>query len=305
MPTSYTDQFFTFDPASPPPGGTAVSFSVFSMTDQNDDGDLDRFDNDSVDGSDITRSWPGDTVTINVPGVGNVTYTGITFYLADGRRVFTPTDGQVLQNGTFVSSTFVTTQGPLDVDDLGPPCFVSGTLIDTPSGRMVVDDLRVGDKVTTRDHGPQEIVWHGRRRLRGTGKFAPVEIRHGALGNSRTLRVSQQHRILVTGWRCQLYLGEPEMLVAAKHLCNGNTIRTVDVPEIEYHHIMLKEHEILHSEGVLSESFNPFGQFARRDREVCAELFELFPELARLPGGTEALARPVMRRHEASLLFSG
>ena len=305
MPTSYTDQFFTFDPANPPPGGSAVSFSVFSMTDQNDDDDLDRFNNDSVDGSDITRSWPGDTVTINVPGVGNVTYTGITFYLADGRRVFTPTDGQVLQNGTFVSSTFVSSQGPLDVSDLGPPCFVSGTRIETPLGPVAVEELRVGDVVSTRDNGPQEILWRGRRKLCGNGKFAPVVIRKGTLGNSRTLRVSQQHRILVGGWRCQLYLGEPEMLVAAKYLRNDDTIRIVNVPEVEYHHIMLKTHEILSSEGVFSESFNPHGKFARQDRAVCAEIFELFPELGRVPVGGKAAARPVMRRHEAQLLFDG
>ena len=94
MPTTYTDQFFTFNTANPVGGGTVVNFVSCDLIDQNDDNDFDRFDNDSVNGSDISASYPGDTVTINMPGTGNVTYTGITFYLANGDRVFTPTDGE-------------------------------------------------------------------------------------------------------------------------------------------------------------------------------------------------------------------
>ena len=74
MPQSFTDQFYLFDPANPPPPGTAVTWTNLVLTDQNDDNDFDRFNNDRVNGSDITASFRGDTVTINVPGVGNVTY---------------------------------------------------------------------------------------------------------------------------------------------------------------------------------------------------------------------------------------
>nr|WP_254435566.1 hypothetical protein [Ruegeria arenilitoris] len=79
MPTTYLDQFFAMDPASPPATGTLLTVEKYNLVDQNDDGDIDSSDNDSVNGIDVTRSWPGDTVTINVSGVGNVTYTGITF----------------------------------------------------------------------------------------------------------------------------------------------------------------------------------------------------------------------------------
>ena len=49
----------------------------------------------------------------------------------------------------------------------------------------------------------------------GAGAGAPVLIPAGALGNTRDLLVSQQHRMLVTGWRAELMFGEPEVLVAA------------------------------------------------------------------------------------------
>ena len=182
MPTTYIDQFFAMDPANPPTAGTTLTVQKLNFIDQNDDGDIDRFDNDSVNGQDVTNSWPGDTVTINVPGVGNVTYTGTTFYLADGTRFFTPTDGQVLQSGTFVSSTFVTTQGPLDVSDLGPPCFTPGTMIETPDGPRLVEDLQPGDMVTTVDHGAQPLLWVGRTRVQAEGKLAPIRFEAGVLG---------------------------------------------------------------------------------------------------------------------------
>jgi len=141
MPTTYTDQFYLMDPYNPPPVGTVLNFSVLNLTDQNDDNDFDRFNNDRVDGVDITASYPGDIVTVNVPGVGNITYTGTTFYLADGRQAFTPTDGQVLENGTLVSSSGVTTQGPLTVPEMGPTCFTPGAMIDTGSGARLVETL--------------------------------------------------------------------------------------------------------------------------------------------------------------------
>ena len=86
MPTTYTDQFFDMDPANPPGRGTTLTVQNYNLVDNNDDGDIDRFNTDTVDGVDVTASYPGDTVTIRLPDGSFVTYTGITFYLADGRQ---------------------------------------------------------------------------------------------------------------------------------------------------------------------------------------------------------------------------
>ncbi len=303
MPTTYSDQFYLIDPYSPPPAGTQMNFVNLNLTDQNDDGDFDRFNNDSIDGTDITASWPGDTVTINVPGVGNVTYTGVTFYLADGRRVFTPNDGQVLQNGTLVSTTWVSSQGPLLVNQLGPPCFAAGTLIRTAHGDRRVEDLAPGDLVETLDHGPQPIRWIGRTSVSGRGEHAPVLFRAGAIGNLNDLRVSPQHRILIRGWQTELYYGRSEVLVPAKHLINGDTIRREPVAEVEYYHLMFERHEVIWSEGALSESFYPGDQILLKDRSVMAELLTLFPELAdRNAAPCRQTARLTLKRREAMLL---
>lgn len=297
MPTSYLDQFYDLDPANPPPTGSTVTVSNYTVIDNNDDGDVDRFNNDSINGVDVVQSWPGDTVTIDVPGVGLVTYTGITFYLSGGGSIFTPTDGQVLQEGTLVTSSFVNSQGPLVVPgDLGPPCFTPGTMILTPDGERAVETLRPGDVVTTRDAGAGEIVWSGQRTVAGEGRFAPVSIAAGTLGNRRDLLVSSQHRMLVRGWRAELYAGLDEVLVAAAHLVNGTTIRRCPMPEVTYVHFMLARHEIVFAEGAATESLDPAGDLARGDREIA----RLFPDLPAVHGTPPA--RPTVRAFEGRAL---
>jgi hypothetical protein len=268
VPTSYRDQFYLFDPANPPPAGTAVSFTRLTLIDQNDDGDVDRFNNDSVNGSDVVNSYPGDTVTIRVNGV-DIRYRGITFYLANGQRVFTPTDGQVLQDGIFIRSTFVQGQGPLNVPgQLVPTCFTPGALILTPGGERPVEDLRPGDLVTTRDRGPCPVLWAGGQEVDGTGDFAPVLIRTGALGNRRDLLVSPQHRMMIRGWRAELFAGLPEAMVAAVHLVNGRTVVRAPRPLVTYLHVMLERHEIVFAEGAETESLDPAGEAAAADRAI-------------------------------------
>ncbi len=301
MPTSYTDQFFTFDPANPPAGGSSVSYVTHNMIDQNDDGDLDRFNNDSVNGSDIQSAYPGDTVTINVPGTGNVTYTGTTFYLANGDRVFTPTDGQVLENGTFVTSTWVSGQGPLDVGDLGPPCFSAGTLIETERGLTPVEEIAVGDLVRTLDHGLQPVRWRGSRGIAALDKHAPIRFAPGAIGNTRELVVSPQHKILVSGWRAELFFGEDEVLVAATHLVNHDTIHRAPRRYMDYHHLMFDQHEVLLAEGVPTESFYP-GEYILQDDDLRDEISVLFPEMIGQAASDWRMARTVVNRMEAQML---
>ncbi len=297
VPTSYVDQFYDFDPANPPPPGSSVAVSQYTLVDNNSDGDVDRFSNDRINGSDVVQSWPGDVVTINVPGVGDVTYTGITFYLANGQRVFTPTDRQVLEAGSFVSSSFVNTQGPLVVPgDLGPPCFTPGTLIGTPAGEVAVEALEIGHSVLTRDGGAAAIVWTGCRRVPATGPLAPVRIAAGTLGNRRDLLVSPQHRMLVRGWRAELHAGRAEVLVAAVHLVNGTTIVRAPMPEVSYLHFMLARHEIVFAEGAATESLDPAGDLASQDREIV----RLFPELGTGHGGATVL--PTVRGFEGRAL---
>ena len=301
MPTSYFDQFFLMDPASPPAVGTSLSPNYLEMVDQDDDDDIGAAGGDLVNGADVTASWPGDTVTINTPS-GNITYTGITFYVSGGGRYFTPTDGQVMQTGTFVSSTFVNTSTPLDVGDLGPSCFTPGTLIDTATGCRAIETLREGDLVETLDDGAQPIRLILRGTFRGLGSFAPIRFAKGAIGNATPLLVSPQHRMLITGWQAELYCGQDEVLVAAKHLVNGDTITVQEGGVVEYLHLLFDRHQIVFGGGVPSESYFPGHAEMPQDDETLGELLSLFPELEAIACEDLAMARPVMHRREAVLM---
>ncbi|MGZ9812448.1 Hint domain-containing protein [Pseudoroseicyclus sp. H15] len=180
-------------------------------------------------------------------------------------------------------------------------CFAAGTLIAAEGGLRPVEEIAAGDRVMTRDGGLQVVRWAGQSRVPGRGTLAPVEIAEGALGNDRALRVSQQHRLLISGWRAELLFGQPEVLVAARHLVNDRTIRILPCDEITYVHLALDRHEILHAEGLAAESLylGP-GALASLSHAARAELLAIFPELEE--EGTMPLARPGLRAWEGALL---
>ncbi|MEM6578577.1 MAG: Hint domain-containing protein [Pseudomonadota bacterium] len=169
--------------------------------------------------------------------------------------------------------TFVITATPTDTT-YGPAtqtvtieifgvCFVTGTLIETENGLVPVEQLEIGQQVMTRDAGLQPIVWLGggpcpEEEWRQDDRHLPVCIRADALGPgcpARDLYVSQNHRILVSGARAELFFGEAEVLVAAKHLCALPGISIVEPTGVlGYHHILCGEHHIVTANGCEAES---------------------------------------------------
>lgn len=191
----------------------------------------------------------------------------------------------------------------LGAGDTGVVCFVSGTLIDTPDGPRPVEALSPGDLVWTHDNGPQPLRWVGACAVAGLGRFAPIRFDTGTIGNTRPLWVSPQHRVLVRGRLPELYFGAYEVLVAAIHLVNGTTIRQMPQRQVRYHHIMCDRHQILRSDGALTESFYPGDQaMAMVSDDARAELFALFPELEHMPQTYGPLARMGIKGREAICL---
>ncbi|KUF12003.1 Hint domain-containing protein [Pseudoponticoccus marisrubri] len=181
-------------------------------------------------------------------------------------------------------------------------CFARGTLIECPDGPRYIETLRAGDAVTTLDHGPQPIRWIGGTRLEATGPNAPVEIGAGELGNLRALRVSQNHRLLVRGARAELLFGEPEVLVAAKHLVDGKGIRLVEGGTVDYYHFLFDRHEIVFAECCPAESLFLGAQTLDSvEQGARDEIIALFPELQG-HGDTLQTARPALRAFEAQAL---
>lgn len=170
-------------------------------------------------------------------------------------------------------------------------CFAEGTLIATPHGSRPVETLLEGDWIVTQDNGPQQVMWHGARRMSGARLYVmpearPIRIRDRALGAGYPdgdLLVSPRHRMLVRGELPRSLFNTDEVLVRADQLVNGcSIIVDYSVTETAYHHLMLDAHQIVFANGAASESFHPANirLNALEDRQ-CARLLELYPELER------------------------
>jgi hypothetical protein len=185
------------------------------------------------------------------------------------------------------------------------PCFTAGTRIRTPDGQRRVEDLQIGDLVETCDAGSQPIRWIGRRKVKAEGSYAPIVIEAGTFGHHRRLRLSPQHRVLVRHHMAEIMFGEDEVLIAAKDLVNECSIWIDSGGEVEYIHLLFDRHQMIWSEGMLTESFLPGPQVLMGfDEDVRTELLSLFPELDSVSWeGYGPSARPALRRYEALALF--
>lgn len=184
-------------------------------------------------------------------------------------------------------------------------CFTNDTTILTPSGDLPVTALRTGDQVITRDHGAQVIRWIGTTTIAAKGDLAPISFAANALGTHAPFEVSPQHRMLLSGWRCELTSGTPEALAPAKHLINDTTIRQVQRDTVTYVHLAFDRHEVICGNGVWSESFHP-GAMALDALSAATrtELLRLFPKVAISPMSYGPSARQHIKRHEARMIVA-
>jgi hypothetical protein len=133
--------------------------------------------------------------------------------------------------------------------------FVKGTRITVASGAMIpIEDLKIGDRIITRDRGVQTIRWIGHSTVRASGDFAPVVIKAGTLHNLHDLTVSPEHRLFIYQRSDKLGTGRAQTLVRAKHLINGSDVIRLDDGFVEYYQILFDEHQIIYAEGIAAES---------------------------------------------------
>ena len=193
------------------------------------------------------------------------------------------------------------------------PCFTPGTLIATAKGQCLVEDLKPGDRIITRDNGFQEIAWVGAKKVPGLEmvkqpNLKPVMVKAGALGGGlpeRDMLLSPNHKVLLADFKAELYFEEREVFVAAKHLVGMPGIERVNVTQTTYIHFMFDRHEVVLSDGAWTESYHP-GDYSINgiDEGARNEILALFPELATEDGLKDyRLARTELKKHEARILF--
>jgi Ca2+-binding RTX toxin-like protein len=269
-----------------------------------DDRDLISFlDGDFAQGDIVFGGSGGDdfdTLDVSAYGWQRIDLTFTSPDNENGTITFFDTLGNIVGTMTFT-----------DIEAL-IPCFTTGTLIATMRGALPVESLCPGDMVMTRDHGLQPVRWMGQRHLSEAAlkqmpELCPIRIARGAMGSEkpdRDMSVSPQHRVLFAGAKAELLFAEPEVLVAAKHLL-GMTGIAIDLPPagITYVHVLFDRHEVILSDGIWTESFQPAERIVNAmDREQRDEVLRLFPEISEGAGAYSAV-RPTLKAYEAQILL--
>lgn len=133
--------------------------------------------------------------------------------------------------------------------------FTRGTRITTESGaQRRIEDLRVGDRVLTRDAGLQPIRWIGQTTVRAAGEFAPIVITKGTLNNVDDLVVSPDHRLFIYQREDRIGAGRSELLVKARYLVDGETVHVQEGGFVDYFQLLFDRHHIIYAEGIAAET---------------------------------------------------
>jgi hypothetical protein len=246
---------------------------------------------------------------------GQPVFAGDTISLATGQDVTLNADGTFTVANDFDLESINFTYQAEDDDGITDtafvtintiPCFVAGTMIRTDRGERRVESLRPGDLVETVDHGLQPIRWVGHKQVEACPSSAPVRIEAGCFGAHRALSVSPQHRVMLHDCGAELLFGEAEVLIAAKDLVNGWSVRRCDAgAQVVYVHLLFDTHQVIYSNGLTTESFLPgpcsLQGFAP---EKLREIQSLFPGFDPETGeGYGPSARYALKAHEARLLL--
>jgi len=165
-------------------------------------------------------------------------------------------------------------------------CFVTGTMIATPSGQVPVETLKAGDLVLTQSGAAAPVRWLGHTRVSrlfgDASRVLPVRIMAGALSEnvpSRDLGLSPNHAVAVDG-----------LLIQAGALVNGTTIVRDTNADLmfTYYHVELENHDVLLAEGAAVESY----------LDVVEDM--AFANVADRPARTEAMQELPMARVKAA-----
>ncbi len=183
--------------------------------------------------------------------------------------------------------------------------FAAGTLVTVAGGaQRVIEQLKTGDEILTRDNGPQPVRWVGKATLRAKGSFAPVVISAGTLGNNGELVVSPHHRLFIYQRGDRRLNGRAEVLVQAKHLVDGDRVWRREGGFVDYYSLVFDRHEIIYAEGIPAESLMVNEDtIALLPDDLAIELRNRFPGLRQSQHFATEASRAILDRSGPSGLF--
>jgi hypothetical protein len=223
---------------------------------------LEAGDSLSVNGQDIGSFEYNENTGVGTLHFGNLFSGQVNYAIHDMdpelAALIEANPEEYFQNGSFVM----------------PVCFLRGTMVLTPEGEVVVQDLKAGDKVIG-SSGVREVKWVGYRKTiihtiapEQRAKHLPIRICRNAIANlvpAKDIVVSPGHHVLIDG-----------KLVRATDIQNGKTIyQETHHISFHYYHVELDQFDVISAHGLFSESWADGGN---RDYFSNVDVAALHPE---------------------------
>ncbi|MGV4878639.1 Hint domain-containing protein [Acetobacter indonesiensis] len=226
-------------------------------------------------------------------------------------------DGHNFSTGTFT----VGQNGPLTITDSGTiisvealavTCFLSGSLIQTPKGTTIVEELSVGDEIIAYVDGvttPRRVIWTGqahcmvRPHLPDDEAGYPVRILKDAIADGVPFK-----DMLITAEHCLFFDGK---FVPARMLVNGRSIFfDKSITSYNYYHIETEDHSVIMADGMLTESYLDTGNrrsFSQKGNviSICSSRNLTWNDASAPLGVSREFVEPLFRQAEIRAIAAG
>jgi Hint domain len=159
--------------------------------------------------------------------------------------------------------------GPVSMPEFATSGLAQVSVIETARGPVLARDLRLDDRVLTRDHGLQPVRWIGTSTVMyeddlaaesNAPKLGPVRIRAGALGTSPeagNLILAPGQRVLARHPLNELLFAAGEVMTAVGDLTHIEGVDIAPRSVGRWTHILLDTHDLIQVNGLWMESFAP------------------------------------------------
>ncbi|MEM9551395.1 MAG: Hint domain-containing protein [Pseudomonadota bacterium] len=168
--------------------------------------------------------------------------------------------------------------------------FARGSVVETDSGPMAIEDLMPGDRLPTVDGPSLPVTWIGRTVVnpgqnRGTRRLPLTRIMSESLGPARPascLIAGPAARVLATPYHLRALSGGAPMLTPVAEFVDGvNIIETAPPSPIELFHLCLSQHAVIRVGGIEFETYHPGPNASRITSHQMRDLFlEMFPRIS-------------------------
>ena len=144
------------------------------------------------------------------------------------------------------------------------------TPVRTARGVIAAGHLQAGDRVMTRDNGAVPLVGVTRLQVPGRGSLSPIRLRAPYFGQRGDILVSPDQPVLIAGPEAEYLFGDEEVLVAARHLADGQMAVAENHRAVAMGVLLdLGQPEVIEADGCLLATAGPAGVApARRLLEV-------------------------------------